>query len=204
MDTIYTRTQMAAKCIRSQLPSLLNDTPDIILNKIDPIPLKDSLFSSSNIIYPNTRLSAKKEIVLYATINFIILPVYKLHWYPIWYKMRRHVTPHTRHCICHRLMNTHNLHHHHHHHSSYRDHLHERDHHIDIFIFNEIYQGLGSLKHHLYEPYSGLGILFLNEFLSSPRENRESGFCLNGPPSTQLFMRIKLNVPMYFQSFLVI
>ena len=26
---------MAAKCIRSQLPSLLNDTPDIILNKID-------------------------------------------------------------------------------------------------------------------------------------------------------------------------
>ena len=35
MDTIYTRTQMAAKCIRSQLPSLLNDTLDIILNKID-------------------------------------------------------------------------------------------------------------------------------------------------------------------------
>ena len=35
MDTIYTRTQMAAKCIRSQLPSLLNDTPDIILNKVD-------------------------------------------------------------------------------------------------------------------------------------------------------------------------
>ena len=35
MDTIYTRTQMAAKCIRSQLPSLLNDTPHIILNKID-------------------------------------------------------------------------------------------------------------------------------------------------------------------------
>ena len=35
MDTIYTRTQMAAKCLRSRFPSLLNDTPDIILNKID-------------------------------------------------------------------------------------------------------------------------------------------------------------------------
>ena len=35
MDTIYTRTKMAAKCIRSQLPLLLNDTPDIILNKIN-------------------------------------------------------------------------------------------------------------------------------------------------------------------------
>ena len=45
---------------------------------------------------------------------------------------------------------------------------------------------------------SGLGILFLNEFLSSPRETHDSGSCLNGLPSTQLFMRIKLNVPMYF------
>ena len=43
-----------------------------------------------------------------------------------------------------------------------------------------------------------LEFLFLNEFLSSPRETRDSGFCLNGLPSTQLFMRIRLNVPMYF------
>ena len=61
--------------------------------------------------------------------------------------------------------------------------------HIDI---------LRSFNYHLYEPYSGLEILFRNEFLSSPRETCDSGFCLNGLPSTQLFMRIKLNVPMHF------
>ena len=35
IDTIYTRTHMASKCIRSQLPLLINNTPDIILSKID-------------------------------------------------------------------------------------------------------------------------------------------------------------------------
>ena len=35
IDTLYTRTHMAAKCIRSHLPVLLNDTPAIIINKID-------------------------------------------------------------------------------------------------------------------------------------------------------------------------
>ena len=35
IDTIYTRTHMAYKCIRSQLPLLINNTPDIILSKID-------------------------------------------------------------------------------------------------------------------------------------------------------------------------
>ena len=35
MDIIYTRTLMAAKCLRSQFPSLLNDTQDININKID-------------------------------------------------------------------------------------------------------------------------------------------------------------------------
>ena len=35
IDTLYTRTNMAAKCIRSHIPVLLNDTPAIIINKID-------------------------------------------------------------------------------------------------------------------------------------------------------------------------
>ena len=35
IDTIYTRTKLASKCIRSQLPLLLNDTSDIILSKIN-------------------------------------------------------------------------------------------------------------------------------------------------------------------------
>ena len=35
IDTLYTRTHMAAKCIRSHLPVLLNDTPAMIINKID-------------------------------------------------------------------------------------------------------------------------------------------------------------------------
>ena len=35
IDTIYTRTHMASKCIRSQIPLLLNNTPDIILSKIN-------------------------------------------------------------------------------------------------------------------------------------------------------------------------
>ena len=35
VDTIYTRTHMAAKCIRSHLPVILNDTPDMIINKIN-------------------------------------------------------------------------------------------------------------------------------------------------------------------------
>ena len=35
IDTIYTRTHMPSKCIRSQLPLLLNNTPDIILSKIN-------------------------------------------------------------------------------------------------------------------------------------------------------------------------
>ena len=35
IDTLYTRTHMAAKCIRSHLPVLLNDTPAIIIKKID-------------------------------------------------------------------------------------------------------------------------------------------------------------------------
>ena len=35
IDTIYTRTHMASKCIRSQLPLLLNNSPDIILSKIN-------------------------------------------------------------------------------------------------------------------------------------------------------------------------
>ena len=70
--------------------------------------------------------------------------------------MQHHVTPYARHCICHRLISAHNLHHHYHHHSSYRHHHHVRDHHIDIFIVNEIYQGSRSFNHHLYEPYLGL------------------------------------------------
>ena len=35
IDNLYTRTHMAAKCIRSHLPVLLNDTPAIIIDKID-------------------------------------------------------------------------------------------------------------------------------------------------------------------------
>ena len=35
IDTLYTRTHMAAKCIRSHLPVLLNDTPAIVINTID-------------------------------------------------------------------------------------------------------------------------------------------------------------------------
>ena len=35
VDTIYTRTHMAAKCIRSYLPVILNDTPAMIINKIN-------------------------------------------------------------------------------------------------------------------------------------------------------------------------
>ena len=35
IDTIYTCTHMASKCIRSQLPLLINNTPDIILSKIN-------------------------------------------------------------------------------------------------------------------------------------------------------------------------
>ena len=35
VDTIYTRTHMAAKCIRSHLPVILNDTPAMIINKIN-------------------------------------------------------------------------------------------------------------------------------------------------------------------------
>ena len=34
IDTIYSRTHMASKCIRSQLPLLINNTPDIILSKM--------------------------------------------------------------------------------------------------------------------------------------------------------------------------
>ena len=35
VDTIYTRTHTAAKCIRSHLPVLLNDTPAMIINKMN-------------------------------------------------------------------------------------------------------------------------------------------------------------------------
>ena len=35
IDTIYTRTHLAFKCIRFQLPLLLYNTPDIILSKIN-------------------------------------------------------------------------------------------------------------------------------------------------------------------------
>ena len=35
VDTIYTGTHMAAKCIRSHLPVILNDTPAMIINKIN-------------------------------------------------------------------------------------------------------------------------------------------------------------------------
>ena len=35
IDTVYTRTHVAAKCIRSQLPLVLNDTPEVILSKIN-------------------------------------------------------------------------------------------------------------------------------------------------------------------------
>ena len=128
----------------------------------------------------------KEEEVTYATISLYFLLVYKLHWHIIWYQIYHHVTPYARHCICHRLLSIHNLHHHHHHHSSYRYHHHVHDHRIDVCIVNEIYQGLRSFNQHLYEPYSGLGISFLNEFASSARETRDSGFCHNGHPLTQL------------------
>ena len=35
IDSIYTRTHMASKCIGCQLPSLINNTPEIIISKID-------------------------------------------------------------------------------------------------------------------------------------------------------------------------
>ena len=69
IDTIYTRTHIASKCIRSQLPLLLNNTPDIILSEITPIAFKVSRFSLSDIICHNIWLSAKKGNVLYVTIN---------------------------------------------------------------------------------------------------------------------------------------
>ena len=44
IDTIYTRTKLASKCIRSQLPLLLNDTSDIILSKINTHNIHDFSF----------------------------------------------------------------------------------------------------------------------------------------------------------------
>ena len=35
VNTLYTRTHVATKCMRSHLPLLLNDTPEIILNEIN-------------------------------------------------------------------------------------------------------------------------------------------------------------------------
>ena len=68
IDTIYTRTHMTTKCIRSQLPLLSNNTLDIIFSKINTHSIV-SRFSLSDIIYHNIWLSAKKGNVLYVTIN---------------------------------------------------------------------------------------------------------------------------------------
>ena len=65
IDTIYTCTHMASKCTRSQLPSLLNNTPDIILSKINTHSIQGFSFFLSDIIYHNIWLIAKKGNVLY-------------------------------------------------------------------------------------------------------------------------------------------
>ena len=45
VDTIYTSTHMAAKCIRSHLPVILNDTPAMIINKINTHSIQGFSFS---------------------------------------------------------------------------------------------------------------------------------------------------------------
>ena len=65
---VYTHIHTASKCIR-----LLNDTPDIILSKIDTHSIQCFSFISSSITYNKTRLSAMKG-VLYATNGFNSFP----------------------------------------------------------------------------------------------------------------------------------
>ena len=70
IDTIYTCTILASKCIRSQLPLLLNDTSDIILSKINTHSIHGFPFLSRDITWRSIRLSAIIENALYATISF--------------------------------------------------------------------------------------------------------------------------------------
>ena len=57
IDTVNMRTHVAARCIRSQLPLVLNDTPEVIISKVNNHSIQSfSCFFSNNIIYPNTRL----------------------------------------------------------------------------------------------------------------------------------------------------
>ena len=75
IDTIYIRTHMESKCIRSQLPLLLNNTPGIILSKINTHSIQGfSFFALSDIICHNLWLRAMKGNVLYVTNNLHNLP----------------------------------------------------------------------------------------------------------------------------------
>ena len=70
IDSIYTRTKLASKCIRSQLLLLLNDTSDIILSKVTTHSIHGCSFLLGDITWRSIRLSATIENALYATINF--------------------------------------------------------------------------------------------------------------------------------------
>ena len=84
--TIYTRTRIACKCIRSQLPILLINTPDIILSKINTHNIQGFPFLSRDITYHNEQLSDMShmtEVVLYATIGFKRFPYLTTSYYVI-------------------------------------------------------------------------------------------------------------------------
>ena len=71
IDTLYTRTHMAAKCIRSHLPVLLNDTPAIIINKIDTHSIQGFSFFIKR--YYQYTTQCQLSYVLYVITNFFFI-----------------------------------------------------------------------------------------------------------------------------------
>ena len=169
---------MASKCIRSQLPLLINNTPDIILSKMDTHSLQGYSFFIKQYYLSQyiTQCQERGCIVCSNWLNrfqisklvqFIFLQPNEYH---ITLTAIRYVG------IAIVMISIHNLHH------SYF--ITSYHHHHLCFIFIEKCQWLKTFYLTIFILYSGLDSILMVQYRRQ-RETHNSGFCLNGLPSTQ-------------------
>ena len=171
IDTIYTRTKLASKCIWSQLPLLLisNDTSDIILSKITTHSIHGFSFFIKRYYLAQYSTQCNDRECFVCSNYFQDLSISN--------------TPYLYYVIAAKHIVTVN---------------------IPISIHNS-HQHISSHCHHNQVSYPTQDLVILKWILMPPGETHDSGYCLNGLPSTQppLFLLNRFDFDYIFQSFIV-
>ena len=190
VDTIYTRTHMAAKCIRSHLPVILNDTPAMIINKINTHSIQGfSLFIKR---YYLSQYTTQCQWRGWFTCNnwfFFIFPdVSKL--LQLFLTVAGSISCFYKYCViaANVIISIKNLHIHSHPSSSYASY-----HHPNPITKSNIWPILPLRTRYINDRCFSVRKLaqhiqdFVNfeKFISPPRGTHDRGYCLDGLPSIQ-------------------